>query len=131
MNVRIKEIRIDQNLNQTDFGARVGVKQTTVAGWETGARVPSDTAFLAICRVFGVNEDWLRTGEGEKYMHLSRKDTISAYIGKVNGGKVTALEEKLIEFMAETSAEEWEELARILKRFTDTMTAPEKEKEEH
>lgn len=50
-------------------------------------------------------------------MQFSRKDTISAYVEKINGGKCSPLEEKLIEFMAETSAEEWEALARILKRF--------------
>lgn len=124
MNTRIKEIRLDHALNQTDFGARVGAKQTTVAGWESGNRIPTTPALLAICREFNVNEDWLRTGAGEKYMQFSRKDTISAYIGKINGGKCSPLEEKLIEFMAETSAEEWEELSRILKRFADTITKP-------
>lgn len=127
MNARIKEIRIDHDLNQTDFGARVGAKQTTVAGWESGNRIPTAAALLSICREFNVNEDWLRTGEGEKYRHFSRRDTIASYLGKLGGGKCSPLEEKLIEFMAETSADEWEELAKMLKRFSETIQKPDAE----
>lgn len=124
MNFRIKELRIDHGLTQSEFGSRIGTKQTTVASWELGNRVPSDAIILSICREFNVNETWLRTGEGEKYMHLSRRDAVAAYVGKILGGKVTPLEEALIEFMAETSAEEWEELSRIINRFTSKMKKP-------
>lgn len=67
MNNRIKELRKHLNMNQTDFGARIGVKQTTIAGYENGLRVPLDTVISSICREFGVDENWLRTGEGEMF----------------------------------------------------------------
>lgn len=40
MKERIKLLRKYLGLNQTEFGARIGVKQTSVAGYETGARIP-------------------------------------------------------------------------------------------
>lgn len=124
MNYRIREIRKDNNLTQTEFGERIGVKGNTVTGYEKENRIPSDAIILSICREFNVNEDWLRTGQGEKYLRLSRKETVAAYVGKILGGKVTPLEETLIEFMAETSPQEWEELARIINRFNDKMAKP-------
>lgn len=124
MNYRIREIRKDNNLTQTEFGERIGVKGNTITGYENGTRIPSDAIILSICREFNVNEDWLRTGQGEKYLRLSRKETVAAYVGKILGGKVTPLEETLIEFMAETSPQEWEELARIINRFTGKMAKP-------
>ena len=124
MNYRIREIRKDNNLTQTEFGERIGVKGNTITGYENGTRIPSDAIILSICREFNVNEDWLRTGQGEKYMRLSRKETVAAYVGKILGGKVTPMEETLIEFMAETSPQEWEELARIINRFTEKMAKP-------
>lgn len=124
MNYRIREIRKDNNLTQTEFGERIGVKGNTITGYENGIRIPSDAIILSICREFNVNEDWLRTGQGEKYLRLSRKETVAAYVGKILGGKVTPLEETLIEFMAETSPQEWEELARIINRFTEKMAKP-------
>ena len=124
MNYRIREIRKDNNLTQTEFGERIGVKGNTITGYENGIRIPSDAIILSICREFNVNEEWLRSGQGEKYLRLSRKEAVAAYVGKILGGKVTPLEETLIEFMAETSPQEWEELARIINRFTEKMAKP-------
>ena len=124
MNERIKTLRLDLSLTQSEFGEKLGISQNYVWMIEKGDRVPSDRTVADICRVFGVNEDWLRTGQGEKYLRLSRKETVAAYVGKILGGKVTPLEETLIEFMAETSPQEWEELARIINRFTEKMENP-------
>ena len=124
MNERIKTLRLDLSLTQSEFGEKLGISQNYVWMIEKGDRVPSDRTVSDICRVFGVNEDWLRTGQGEKYLRLSRKETVAAYVGKILGGKVTPLEETLIEFMAETSPQEWEELARIINRFTEKMQKP-------
>lgn len=124
MNERIKTLRLDLSLTQSEFGEKLGISQNYVWMIEKGDRVPSDRTVADICRVFGVNEDWLRTGQGEKYLRLSRKEAVAAYVGKILGGKVTPLEETLIEFMAETSPQEWEELARIINRFTEKMAKP-------
>lgn len=64
LNERIKQLRKDLKLTQTEFGNRLGIKQTTVAGYETGGRVPIDAVISLICREFNVNEEWLRTGKG-------------------------------------------------------------------
>ena len=124
MSERIKTLRLELSLTQSEFGEKLGISQNYVWMIEKGDRVPSDRTVADICRVFGVNEDWLRTGQGEKYLRLSRKETVAAYVGKILGGKVTPLEETLIEFMAETSPQEWEELARIINRFTEKMAKP-------
>lgn len=123
INDRISELLEDSGLTKTAFAQRINVSQQYISKL-TNAGTPSDRTILDICREFGVNETWLRTGEGEKYMHLSRRDAVAAYVGKILGGKVTPLEEALIEFMAETSAEEWEELSRIINRFTSKMEKP-------
>lgn len=62
---RIKILRRSLGLNQTEFGARLGYRQTTVAGWENGGRAPNDAVVVSICREFGVSSDWLRFGTGE------------------------------------------------------------------
>ena len=64
MKERIRQLRKALGLNQTDFGNRIGVKQTTIAGYETGAKNPMDAVVTSICREFNVNEAWLRTGDG-------------------------------------------------------------------
>lgn len=65
MHERISRIRHEEKLSQEEFGARLDITQTYVWMIESGKRVPSERLFKSICREFGVNEHWLRTGEGE------------------------------------------------------------------
>lgn len=67
MRQRIKEIRKEFNLTQTQFGDRIGVKGNTITNYENGNREPSNSVINSICREFGVNEEWIRFGTGEKY----------------------------------------------------------------
>ena len=124
MKERLKKLRKTLDLTQQEFADKLKVPRNTIGGYEVGKSNPSDASVNNICNIFNVNEDWLRTGQGEKYLRLSRKETVAAYVGKILGGKVTPMEETLIEFMAETSPQEWEELARIINRFTEKMAKP-------
>lgn len=67
MGERIRELRKALGMNQTEFGSRIGLKQTSIAGYESGARTPLDAVITSICREFNVNETWLRTGEGDMF----------------------------------------------------------------
>lgn len=67
MNERIKELRIALRLTQEDFGKVIGVQRAAVNKWEKGINGVADSMILSVCREFGVNEQWLRTGEGEMF----------------------------------------------------------------
>ena len=67
MNERLKQVRKALGLNQTEFGDKIGLKQSSVAAYETGRRIPIDAVIRSICKTWSVNETWLRTGEGEMF----------------------------------------------------------------
>ena len=83
MQARIKDIRKASGLNQTEFGERLGVAQSTVAGWELGARDISDIGVRAICREFGVSEKWLRYGSGDMYAAASREEELGRLVRRL------------------------------------------------
>ena len=62
---RLKLIRKESGLNQTEFGARINLSQTTIGLYESDNRVITDRALSQICSTFNINEEWLKTGEGE------------------------------------------------------------------
>lgn len=68
MNERIKQIRRELGLTQAEFAEHIGLKQNSIALIESGKRNISDQAVLSICREYGVNEEWLRTGDGDKFI---------------------------------------------------------------
>ena len=67
MKDRIRRIRKDLNMNQTEFGAEIGATQKMVTTYETGAVLPDKPIRMLICQKFNVNETWLETGEGVPY----------------------------------------------------------------
>lgn len=77
---RIKWLRKDQNLTQQAFADMVGVKRNTIATYEIGRNEPLDPIINAICSKFAVNESWLRSGEGDPYIQLSRQAEIARII---------------------------------------------------
>lgn len=67
MKERIRELRRHLNMTMEEFGARIGLTKSAVSFIESGRNGARDQTVFAICREFGVNEHWLRTGEGEMF----------------------------------------------------------------
>lgn len=117
MKDRIKALRKTLSLNQTDFGSKIGVKQSAVAAYESGSRTPLDSVIVSICREFGVNERWLRTGEGEMLMHLSREEEIMRFAATVIRDPSSEFQRQALAVLAKLTPEQWqlmEEMARKL-----------------
>ena len=72
MNTRVKALRKYLKLNQTKFGEKIGLKQRTIADIERGRNSLTKRNFDNICRIFDVNPDWLKTGEGEMFNKKGR-----------------------------------------------------------
>lgn len=72
MGIRIKEIRTCEfvNLNQTDFGQKIGVGQSAIGLYENGKRTVPETVKKSICREFNVNYLFLDKGIGEMFADL-------------------------------------------------------------
>lgn len=68
MKTRIHKIRTSCGLTQKQFAERLGMKQNTVAGWESGRARPSKSTIRNICTEFGISEAWLRTGSGKMFV---------------------------------------------------------------
>lgn len=64
---RIKKVRRELDLTQTEFASMLGLTQNTVTRYETGDRSPSNAVISLIVKAYNVNEKWLRTGEGELF----------------------------------------------------------------
>ena len=90
MNERISFLLKELNLKKVDFAKALNVSGPMISMLCSGAAAPSERTILDICRVFNVNEIWLRTGMGEPFIHLSREDEIAAILGKAIAGGSTS-----------------------------------------
>lgn len=67
INERVRTLRKELGLTQSEFGKRIRLSQNHLTGIETGKRNLTDTVSKLICNEFNVNEQWLRTGEGKTF----------------------------------------------------------------
>lgn len=126
MNNRINKIRKHFRLTQTEFGAKIGgLSQNYVWMLEKGERTPSDRTIYDICREFGVNELWLRTGEGEMFRAKTRDVEIAEYVGKVLSGS-DEFQRRFIALLTRLTTDDWRlieyialKLAEEVKKGTD------------
>lgn len=79
MKDRLKKLRKELDLTQQAFADKIGMKQNTIAQYEMGRTTPSDAIVFSICREFNVNENWLRTGEGEMFEQMTEQQKILKY----------------------------------------------------
>ena len=109
---RIRDLRKAIGLTQQDFADRLGVKRNTVALYETGKSGISDGIIKSICREFGVNEEWLRTGEGEMFVPRTKNQVITDFMADLVM-EDDSFKKRIIEALAQLDAKDWEELERI------------------
>lgn len=114
MKERIKVVRKALGLSQTDFGSKIGVKQGTVAAYESGARIPLDSVIVSICREFNVSERWLRTGEGEMFVQLSREEEITKFAMEVIRDPDSEFQRQLLTTMARLEPAQWKLMEQML-----------------
>ena len=67
INERVRALRKELGMNQTEFGERIAISQNHLTGIETGKRAVTDRTIKLICIEFNVSEEWLRTGNGPMY----------------------------------------------------------------
>lgn len=80
MKDRIKKIRKELDLTQQEFSGKIGSTQNIVANYETGRRNPSASVINNICKTFNVNEEWLRTGDGDMFIQIPDEDETAALV---------------------------------------------------
>lgn len=86
MNTRIKLIRQTENLTQSQFAYKIGLSRNYVAMIEIGQRDPSDRTISDICRIFGIQEDWLRYGLEPMRAAKSKEEEIAELVGHALNG---------------------------------------------
>lgn len=130
MNERIKQLRKHLGLNQTDFGAKIGIKQTSIANYESGTRVPLDAVVASICREFGVSEQWLRTGTGDMFPPRTRAQEIADFAADLLSDEPESTRSVVISYLMRWDADDWAAVTNIIRKHgtpqinTDKKTEP-------
>lgn len=127
MNSRIKELRTiylkekyGRKITQQEIADKLGLSQNFIWQIENGDRTPSDRTISDICREFGVNEVWLRTGDGEPFQQESREEQIMRFAAQTVKGS-DEFRKAFVSMLAKMDADDWENLGKLFAKLADEI----------
>lgn len=119
-NQRIAMIVKQSGLNKTAFSEKINVSPSMVSLICSGKTGVSDRTISDICRVFGVSEDWLRTGEGEMRLNLDRKEELKAIFGDIMASD--DVKARLVKAFAMLPDEAYPKLEEYIKKIAQELS---------
>lgn len=123
LNERINYLIKSLRMKKTAFAEKLNVSQAFVSQLCSGVKQPSERTIQDICTKFNVNEEWLRTGEGEIFIRLSRNDEISKFVGELMKEEEDSFKNRLIAGLAALDDTGWD----VLETFLNSIQPKEKD----
>ena len=124
INTRIAAVIQASGLTKTAFAERVKVSQQHISRLAKDG-TPSDRTIVDICREFGVSEHWLRTGEGEMFVRLSREEEITKFLMTVIRDPDSEFQRQLLATMAKLEPAQW----KLMEQMLDNLISQREKKE--
>lgn len=118
---RIRAIRKNYGLNQTEFGEKIGLKQTAIGLYENCQRGVAERTILLICEKYNVREEWLR--DGIEPMFVKSDSTIISQLSNEYG--LDEFEKVLIEGFLKMRPEDRAVIKTYVRNLIDDLTASE------
>ena len=124
INSRIAAVINASGLTKTAFSERLKVSQQHISRLAKDG-TPSDRTIVDICREFGVSEHWLRTGEGEMFVRLSREEEITKFLMTVIRDPDSEFQRQLLATMAKLEPAQW----KLMEQMLDDLISQREKKE--
>lgn len=108
INSRIEELIEALGITKTAFAERIKVTQPYISKLISGNGAPSNRLIEDICEKYNVNEEWLRTGNGEIFIQFSRDEEIAGFMGDVLNKESDDFKKRFISMLSRLTEPEWE-----------------------
>lgn len=115
MKDRIRALRKALGKNQAEFGEMLGVTRSAAQKWESGETVPVNTVIKLMTQKTGVNEHWLRTGEGEMLLPQTRNEELAVFFGTILKDTDESYKKRLLYALSKLDESQWQVLIDLEK----------------
>ena len=114
MNERIRELRETLKKSQDEFAKELELSRNYISLVENGQRNLSSQSIKLLCSIHNVNEEWLRTGNGEMFIPVSKSDLIADMMSDVLKCDEDAFKRRLISALSRLDDDGWGNLERLI-----------------
>ena len=116
INKRIADAIAAKGMKKSEVARRINVSPAFISQLCSGAALPSERTIVDISRVCGVNQMWLRSGEGEMFQAMNEYEELDAYLGDVMHDETASFRRRLTIEMKNWMPEVWQMIEEICKR---------------
>lgn len=110
---RIIDLRKNKiKATQEEFARAIFISRSNLANIESGRIGTTERNIKNICKVYGINELWLTTGEGEVF--CTKDDELDEFVGKILKDEDPTFVKRFVRMLASLDTEEWEILEKAL-----------------
>ena len=103
-----------KKMTQEEFAQSLNLSRNFINQIESGAKNPSERTILDICREFNVNEEWLRTGEGEMFLPIDRETELAKLTVDLLTEESDSFKSRFISMLAKMNDDEWKLLENMV-----------------
>ena len=122
INKRFRELRKMCKKSQEEWADIMGLSRSGITEIEAGRRNVTEKhiKLLSIEPIDGryINEDWLRTGDGDPFKKLTRSQVITDFAADLIK-EDDSFKSRLIEALAKLGDDDWEALEKLAKKLAN------------
>lgn len=119
MNTRVKLLRTELGLSTRKFAEELNLTAGTISLIENGKRNLTDRSISDICRIYHVNELWLRTGEGSMFQERTREVEIAEMTAAMYKADENDFRYQLMKLIAQLTPDQVHTLREIVELLHD------------
>ena len=107
------------NMTQEEFSSNINISRANLGRIEVGRIRITDRVISDICIKYNVSEEWLRTGEGEPFIKLTRDEELMEWAGKVLSADSKSFQKRFVSMLSRLNESEWQVLEKMTIELTE------------
>lgn len=110
---RLKEFRKELKKTQVEFASLINSSNGHLSDMEKDRKNITDSTIELLKLKLNLNENWLRTGEGDKFNKLNDDEELSKYVGSLLGSD-DKFKKELILTLLKLDQDDWSVMKKII-----------------
>lgn len=114
MLTRLRKVFLDSGESQTSIAKKTNVTSAYIWKILNNDDVrPRDLFIDSVCREFNINEEWLRTGNGEMLKRRSKSQEIGSFVNDIMDLPDENFKKRFISALTKLNEDDWAVLMKI------------------
>lgn len=105
------------HISQNEFAKKLNISGSNLSNIEIGRIGLTDRVINEICEAYGINEEWLRTGEGPMEKQKTRDEEILSFIDKIKETD-NVFAKRFIMALSKLSYDEWKTIDKLITNYS-------------